>query len=67
MDFRNYIPLMVAMLGVASGRVVRSFEIQVSKGTNGQKKGSAKESTNVQENNMQQHATNDKQILCVVG
>ena len=28
---------MVAMLGVASGRVARSFEIQVAKATNGQK------------------------------
>ena len=37
MDFKNYIPLMAAMLGVASGRVVRSFEIQVAKATNGQK------------------------------
>ena len=37
---------MAAMLGVASGRVVRSFEIQVAKATNGQKNGSAEESTN---------------------
>ena len=36
---------MAAMLGVASGRVVRSFEIQVAKATNGQKNGSAEEST----------------------
>ena len=35
---------MVAMLGVASGRVVCSFEIQVAKATNGQKNGSAEES-----------------------
>ena len=35
---------MAAMLGVASGRVVRSFEIQVAKATNGQKNGSAEES-----------------------
>ena len=31
-------------MGVASGRVVRSFDIQVAKATNGQKKGSAEES-----------------------
>ena len=36
---------MAAMLGVASGRVVRSFEIQVAKATNGQKNGSAEESS----------------------
>ena len=35
---------MVAMLGVASSRVVRSFEIQVAKARNGQKNGSAEES-----------------------
>ena len=35
---------MAAMLGVSSGRVVRSFEIQVAKATNGQKNGSAEES-----------------------
>ena len=35
---------MAAMLGVASGRVVRLFEIQVAKATNGQKNGSAEES-----------------------
>ena len=28
---------MAAMLGVASGRVVRSFDIQVAKATNGQR------------------------------
>ena len=44
MDFKNYIPLMAAMLAVASGRVVRSFEIQVAKATDGQKNGSAEES-----------------------
>ena len=37
--------LMAAMLGVASGRVVHSLEIQVVKATNGQKNGSAEEST----------------------
>ena len=31
MDFRNYIPLMVAMLGVASGRVVHSIRDSGSK------------------------------------
>ena len=36
---------MVAMLGVASGRVIHSFEIQVAKGTNGQKNGYTEEST----------------------
>ena len=35
---------MAAMFGVASGRVVRSFEIQVAKATNGQKNGCAEES-----------------------
>ena len=35
---------MVAMLGVASGRVVRSFQIQVAKATNGQKNGYVEES-----------------------
>ena len=35
---------MAAMLGVASGRVVRSLEIQVAKATNVQKNGSAEES-----------------------
>ena len=45
MDFRNYILLMTAMVGVASGRVVRSFEIQVPKATNGQKKSSPEESS----------------------
>ena len=35
---------MAAMLGVASGRVVRSFKIQVAKATNGQKNDSAEES-----------------------
>ena len=35
---------MAAMLGMASGRVVHLFEIQVAKATNGQKNGSAKES-----------------------
>ena len=35
---------MAAMLGVASGRVVRSFEIQVAKATNGQKNDSVEES-----------------------
>ena len=44
MDFRIYIPLIAAMLGVASGRVVRWFEIQVAKATNGQKNGFAEES-----------------------
>ena len=34
------------MLGVASGRVVRLFQIQVAKATNGQKNGSAEENTN---------------------
>ena len=36
---------MAAMLGVASGRVIRSFEIQVAKAKNGQKNDSAEEST----------------------
>ena len=36
---------MAAMLGVASGRVARSFEIQVAKATNGQKNDYAEEST----------------------
>ena len=36
---------MAAMLGVASGRVVRLFEIQVAKATNGQKNGPAEESS----------------------
>ena len=35
---------MATMLGVASGRVVRLFEIQVAKATNGQKNDSAEES-----------------------
>ena len=39
---------MAAMLGVASGRVVRLFEIQVGKATNGKKNGSAEESRVVQ-------------------
>ena len=38
---------MAVMLGVASGRVVRSFEIQVAKATNGQKNGSAEESRSI--------------------
>ena len=38
---------MAAMLGVVSGRVVRSFEIQVAKATNGQKNGSAEESIQI--------------------
>ena len=38
---------MAAMLGVASSRVVRSFEIQVAKATNGQKNGSAEESISI--------------------
>ena len=36
---------MAATLGEGSGRVVRLFEIQVAKATNGQKNGSAEEST----------------------
>ena len=36
---------MAAMLSVVSGRVVCSFEIQVAKATNGQKNGSAEESS----------------------
>ena len=46
MDFRNHIPPDGGhvMLGVASGRVVRSFEIQVAKAKNGQKNDSAEES-----------------------
>ena len=39
---------MAAMLGVASGRVLRSFEIKEAKATNGQKNGSAEESNPVQ-------------------
>ena len=35
---------MAAMLGVASGRVICSFKIQVAKATNGQKNGSVEES-----------------------
>ena len=45
MDLETTYPLMAAMLGVASGKVVRSFEIQVAIATNGQKNGYAEEST----------------------
>ena len=34
---------MAAMFGVAAGRVLHAFEIQVAKATNGQKNGSAEE------------------------
>ena len=43
MDFKNYIPPDGGHVGC--GRVVRSFEIQVAKATNGQKNSSAEEST----------------------
>ena len=39
---------MAAMLGVVSGRIVRSFEIQVAKATKGQQNGSAEKSRQIQ-------------------